>query len=182
MEKSEFYIKDLSGQKIWLFYDEINSVRKDILLFFDENNIEPVNLYLPSGQFPNEYWKYLTFNFDKKYAESEQYKRLIVDGSLAVLNGICADILDEPISSIVKTWNEISIEKEILPYLHNYVPETDKLKIAKEKLVYNFEFICKLTANDLDENGCLKTDFMTQSSKWFNENIIKDYYRRNAAT
>ncbi len=178
MIETGFYVIELTGDVRWLTYDEIHKVRKDILLYFDENIGESVSVLMPEKEFNLDYWKYISIGSDDKWAESEGYSKLIEEGCLALLNGIALDILDEPINLIRKEWRKISIE-QIIPYLENYYPKSRKLEIAKSHLQSIYGFIMKMTESDLNEHGMLKDFNLSIIGKWFDQNIVQDYYRWN---
>ncbi len=176
MEKTDFYITDLSGNKRWLTYEEIHKLRKDILLYFDENIGEPISILMPDGEFNLDYWKYISIDFDKEWAESEHYKKLIEEGCLAILNAITLEILEEPINKILKEWRKVSVD-EIIPYIEYYKPKHKKLVIAKNHLLRTFNFIKNLDHSNLDEYSMLKEFDLSISGKWFDLNIIQEYYK-----
>jgi hypothetical protein len=131
--EKDYYRIELAGNKVWLTDDEVHAVRMDILLYFDENVGEPVNVLVAHGQFNLPYWKYLSFQYEKEWAESEGYKKLVEEGSLALLNGMALELLDEPINIIRKRWQNATAA-EIILYLRQYQPRTDQLQIAKAYL------------------------------------------------
>ena len=178
MKETDFYITELSGNKIWLTYEEIHKVRKDILLYFDDNIGEAVSILMPAGEFNLDYWKYISIDFDKEWAESERYKKLIEEGCLALLNAITLEILEEPINGILKEWRKISVD-EIIPYINQYEPKNEKLTTAKSHLLRTFDFIKNLDHSDLDEYSMLKDFDLSLAGKWFDLNIIQDYYKWN---
>ena len=178
MKKTDFYVTELTGDKRWLTYEEIHKVRKDILLYFDDNIGETVTVLMPLGEFNLDYWKYLSIGFDKEWAESERYKRLIEEGCLALLNAITLEILEEPINGIIKEWRKISVDA-IIPYINQYEPKTDKLKTAKSHLQRTFGFIKNLDYSDLDEYAMLKEFDLSLAGEWFDLNIVQDYYQWN---
>ncbi|WP_299378963.1 hypothetical protein, partial [uncultured Kiloniella sp.] len=62
MSDSSFYRLSLEGKKVELSYLELHSIRKDILLYFDQNVGEALDPYLPFDVFKQEYWKYLSID------------------------------------------------------------------------------------------------------------------------
>lgn len=98
MDTSGFYRIELSGEKVAVGYGEIHALRKDILLYFDDNLEEPTHVFMPREQFTQEYWKYISLDFTTEWAESVQYKKLVQEGCLALLNGIALELLEEPIT------------------------------------------------------------------------------------
>lgn len=176
MEETDFYITNLDGQKIGVTYKEVYGIRRDVLIYFDENMGEPVNIIVPEEEFKLDYWKYLSIKFDKEWAESEGYKKVIEEGCLALLNGIALDILDEPIGIIKREWRGVKVEN-ILPYIQAYQPENDRLHKAKKYLLNVFHFIENFTEKDLDESNLLKEFDTSLIGKWFDENIVEEYFR-----
>jgi hypothetical protein len=57
----------------------------------------------------------------------------VEEGSLALLNGMALELLDEPINIIRKRWQNATAA-EIILYLRQYQPRTDQLQIAKAYL------------------------------------------------
>ena len=178
MKATHFYVTELSGNRRWLTYEELYKVRKDILLYFDDNIGEPVSILMPAGAFNMDYWKYISINFDKEWAETERYKRLIEEGCLALLNAITLEILEEPINGIIKAWRKVSVD-EIIPYITQYTPNNEKLKTAQSHLLRTFHFIQQLAPSDLDEFSMLKEFDLSIAGKWFDTHIVQDYYKWN---
>ncbi len=172
----DYYRVELDGSKVWLTYDEVHAVRKDILLYYDENAGEPVNVLLAPGQFNLPYWKYLSFGYKQEWAESERYKKLVEEGCLALLNGIALDLLDEPVNVIRKKWQNATAE-EIILYLKQYQPRTDQLQTAKAYLLRSYHFIDSLSNDDLDADGMLKHFDQAAAGRWFDEHIVREYFK-----
>jgi hypothetical protein len=178
---SFYYRVDLTGQQVGVSYDEIHALRKDILLYFDENLEEPLSILLADGQYTLPYWQYLSFGFAQEEAESFRYQRLVVEGCLALLNAIALDLLDEPLGILPKAWHQVPVE-QFLAYLALYRPTSTRLATAKAHLVRTFAFIQQLTPHDLDEHNCLKTFDLTMAGKWFQREIVEAYFTWRVAT
>lgn len=181
MDNSGFYRVELSGERVAVEYGEIHALRKDILLYFDDNLEEPISVLMPDGQFSCEYWKYISIDFAQEWAESVHYKKLVQEGCLAILNGIALELLDEPISVIRKEWQQVSVA-HILAYLEQFHATSDRLTTAKNHLLTTYRFIRDLTQEDLDDDGMLKTFSVVTAGKWFTEEIIQAYGKWRVTT
>lgn len=176
MIETNFYRIELNSEKIEISYAEIHNIRKDILIYYDDNFDEVINILISEENFRNEYWKFVSINFKTEFGESIKYKKLIEEGSLVLINGIILEILDEPIVNIKNTWNKTPI-KEILLYLKQYNPTTEKLKIAKTYLMNGLTFIDQFKNDDMDKDGFLKQSNVIDMANWFNKEIIQAYYK-----
>ena len=56
---SDFYRIELNGERVAVSFGEMHEIRKDILLYFDENIGEAIWVLMPDGQFVKPYWKFL---------------------------------------------------------------------------------------------------------------------------
>lgn len=178
MSDSSFYRLSLEGKKVELSYLELHSIRKDILLYFDQNVGEALDPYLPFDVFKQEYWKYLSINFDDHFGESVSYKDLIERGILALINGITLDILYQPVASMETAWGEQKISfDEIIPYVEAYRPSCQMLENGKTLVLDALNFIEQLTWNDVDENGDIISFDTSVQAVWFDENIVQEYFR-----
>ena len=178
---SDFYRIELNGERVAVSFGEMHEIRKDILLYFDENIGEAIWVLMPDGQFVKPYWKFLSIHFEQEWAESAKYKKVIEEGCLAVLNGIALDLLDQPITDEPKGWQgtEVSV---ILSYIHHYSPGSDKLESAKTHLLNTYSFITDFTRRDIDEDGMLIDFNPSTAGRWFDEEIVKCYYREQIKT
>ncbi|MBD0255951.1 MAG: hypothetical protein ICV83_09550 [Cytophagales bacterium] len=177
MKNAHFYRVGLNGERIWLDYLEVQALRKDLLLYLDENLGEAINIYMAPGAFNLDYWKYLTFSYAEEWAESDRYKPLIEEGCIAVLQGIILEMLCEPITHISRTWRRVHIS-EILPYVKNYHPDSERLLKARAILLEGMAFIANMAQEDLDANGMLKSFSFAPGANWIEQNIVKEYYNR----
>ncbi len=177
MSDSDFFRVDLDGNKIWLPYLEIHFVRRDILLYFDENVGDPLYILMPNNVYELDYWKYLSIGYDQKWAESERYSSLIESGCLVLVNGIAQEILYEPASNPDKVWRRGEINSAtILPYLHAYVPSNELLAEARSRLIQTFTDIDNLTIDSLDRDGQITSFDTVSTPMWFDKNIIQAYF------
>lgn len=179
MNDEDFFRTEIDGKKVWLPYSEIHAIRKDVLLFFDDNVGEPNNVLFAFKTYNLDYWKYISIDYDDKWAESESYTTLIEEGCLAILHGITLEILDENVNPRIKNWYSRNIHADtIIPYVENYKPKSDKLITAKTILSKNLSFIQNMSANDINEYGELKNYDLYTSAKWFDEQIVQKYFSR----
>lgn len=176
MSETDYYILQLDGSKRWLDYTELHKIRKDILLYFDDNLGEIDSVLMPLGEFELPYWEFISINFDKEWAESQHYKKLIEEGCLALLNGISLEILYEPVSRIHKNWQQTPAQ-EILSYIQVYQANNERLNTAKNHLIQTYKFIETLTDKDIDQDGLFKEFDTRIAGKWFSENIVQAYYK-----
>ena len=177
MTDSGFFRLRLDGSTAPIPYLELHFVRRDILLYFDENVGEPINVLMPLNVFKQDYWKFLSINFDQEWAESVRYKRLIERGCLALINGITLEILYEPMTNLEKTWSERKITvTEIIPYVENYVPSCPVLAEGKRSLLETLLFIKRTSPEDIDTNGDITNFDIVPTAKWFDENIVQEYF------
>ena len=181
MTDESFYRIELDGKRVAVSFEEIHEIRKDVLLYFDENIGEGIWVLLPDGQFIKPYWKFLSIDFEQKWAKSARYKKVVEEGCLAVLNGIALDLLDQPITDQPKGWQGTEIIT-ILSYINDYNPDSERLKLAKAHLLKTYDFISNLTRNDIDEDGMLITFNPSDAGKWFDEEIVKAYYKWQVKT
>ncbi|SNZ19457.1 hypothetical protein [Cohaesibacter gelatinilyticus] len=180
MSDSDFYIIDLSGNKVRVSYLDLHLIRRDLLLYFDENVGEPVHVLMPCNVYKQDYWKFLSIGYDKETAESVAYKNLIERGCLAFINGMTLEMLYEPASGI-KTWLEREISADaILPYIEAYQPSSPVLNEGKKFLISTLNFIDQLSPADFDEYGDIADFDLVTQAKWFDENIVREYYRTMA--
>lgn len=178
MSDTDFYRIDLSGKKVWLPYLDLHQIRRDILLYFDENVGEAFNILMPQNIYKHDYWKYLSIGFDNEWAESVRYQTLIERGCLTLINGITLEILDGLAIGLDKTWSERRVSAEmILPYMGAYQPGSPDLNEGKQFLMRTLNFIIQFTSSDLDANGALANFDLGAQAKWFDQNIIQNYYR-----
>jgi hypothetical protein len=175
-DNSGFYRTELDGTRIAVSFDEIHELRKDILLYIDENIGEIIGVLLLPSIFNKPYWKFLSIDFTQEWAESTKYQKVIEEGCLAILNGIALDLLDQPVYPIPKSWQETDLNT-ILSYLNHYNPKTDRLKIAKSSLLQTYTFIASLTFNDLDKDGMLVSFNPAERGRWFDKEIVQAYYK-----
>jgi hypothetical protein len=181
MDNTGFYRVELNGEKVAVEFDEIHSLRKDILLYFDDNLEEPTNVLMPDGQFRCAYWKYLSIDSTQEWAESVHYKKLVQEGCLAILNGIALELLDQPIGMIRKEWQQVSVA-HILSYIEHFQTTSAKLLTAKSHLLTTYHFLRDLTPEDLDREGMLRTFNLVTAGKWFTKEIIQAYGKWRVTT
>jgi hypothetical protein len=181
MANDSFYRIELDGTRVPVSFEEIHKIRKDVLLYFDENIGECIWVLMPDGQLINSYWKFLSLNFEQEWAESVRYKKVVEEGCLAVLNGIALDLLDQPITDQPKGWKGTEITT-ILSYINHYNPDSERLKLAKAHLLKTYNFILNFTRNDIDEDGMLINFNPADAGKWFDEEIVKAYYKWQVKT
>lgn len=175
-DNSGFYRTELNGLRIAVSFDEIHELRRDIFLYFDENIGEIISILLPQSKFDKPYWKFLSIDFTQEWAESTSYKKIIEEGCLALLNGIALDLLDQPISTIPKSWQENNFDS-ILSYINHYTPKTDRLRIAKSYLLQTYTFIANAALNDFDADGMLLSFNPAEGGRWFDKEIVQAYYK-----
>jgi hypothetical protein len=173
--ENNFYRIELNGEKTWFDFDEIHILRKDILIFMDDNIGEFGDYVMPLNQYHLEYWKYISINYEEEWAESKRYKRLIEEGCLNLLNGISCELLYEPVSDIKKEWYGTDVNV-IIKYIEAYTPSTDKLLTAKNYLLENYMYIKNFSWQDVDDEQCLINSNKYTIGKWFDSNIVKSYY------
>ncbi|UOG77403.1 hypothetical protein MTX78_23965 (plasmid) [Hymenobacter tibetensis] len=176
-----FYRIECTGEKVAVSFDEMHALRKDILLYFDDNAEETTSILLADRQYTLPYWKYLSVAFTQEWAESARYQKLVVEGCLALLHAIALDLLDEPFGRITKEWQGESVERLLL-YLRQYNPLSEKLAIAQRHLVRTFSFIVQLTPTDLDESNFLKGFDRSIAAIWFKEQMVQAYFTGRLTT
>lgn len=178
MNDSGFFRVDLSGQKVLLPYLELHLIRRDILLYYDENVGEEFNILMPLNVYKHDYWKFLSIGFDKEWAESVRYKSLIERGCLALINGMTLEMLYEPGSSLEKSWSERKVGVDtILPYVDAYQPSCPSLCEGRRLLIGTLKFIEQFSPSDLDKNGEIAGFDLMTPANWFEENIVQEYFR-----
>ncbi len=181
MSDSGFYRIDLDGTKVWLPYLDLHLIRRDILLYYDENVGEAFNVLMPLNVYRHDYWKFLSIGFDKEWAESVRYKTLVERGCLALINGMTLEMLYEPASSVEKTWSEREIGADaILPYIEAYQPSCTILSEGRALLINTLKFIDQFSPSDLDRNGEITGFDLMTAANWFEENIVQEYFRTMA--
>ena len=171
-----FYRTELSGERMLVSFDEIHELRKDILLYFDDNIGEKICVLLPNGKFDKSYWQYISISFEQEWAESVKYKKVVEEGCLALLNGISLELLDQPTSLINKVWLGTNISV-IISYLECYKPSSERLELAKCYLLKTYHFILKSTFNDLDRDGMIIEFNPAEAGEWFDKEIVQEYFR-----
>lgn len=178
MSDSNFYRIDLNGDKVWLQYLDAFLIRRDILLYFDENVGDTHNIFMPLHVYKQDYWKFLSIRYDKEWAGAVLHQTLIERGCLALINGITLEMLYEPKVWLDNTWSEREIGADtILPYVEAYQPSSQKLSEGREFLINTLRFIINFSSSDLDQNGeILYSDLLVQA-KWFDEHIVQEYFR-----
>jgi len=176
-DNSGFHRIELDGSKIAVTFDEIHDLRRDILLYFDENIGETISIFLLPSGFNKPYWKFISIGFTQEWAESTRYQMLIEEGCLALLNGIALDLLDYPILTIPKKWQESNLEI-IFSYIDHYNPKTERLRLAKSYLLETYSFIKDATTNDFDKHGMLLSFNPAEAGRWFDKEIVQAYYQR----
>jgi len=178
MDNMQFFRITLSGEKTWLPDFEIHNLRKDILMYYDDNVGEPLNVYLAHDAYKLDYWKYLSIGFEDQLGETERHKSFIEYGCLALINGITLDILDEPIPNYDMSWLPRGIKVEdMLPYLESYVPTNKIAETAQTHLLERLSFIAKIKKDDIDEYGLLKDFDLLTSAQWFDHEIVRAYFK-----
>jgi hypothetical protein len=177
---SPFYRVELSGERVGVEYAEVHALRKDILLYFDENVAEATSILLAEGQYQLPYWQYLSLSFEEEWAESAHYQRLVEEGCLALVNGIALDLLDQPLGRLDNEWPGGSVPRVLL-YLGQYRPTSPKGATAKAHLVRTFSFIESLSPADIDENGMLIHFDPSLAGRWFNQELVRSYFQWRVA-
>ena len=172
---SPFYRIELNGERVGVEFAEIHALRKDILLYFDDNLEEDIFVLLPQGQFQLAYWQYLSVSFEHQWAESVHYQKVVEEGCLALLNGIALELLDQPITRLRNEWPGISVP-QVLAYLHQYQPSSPRLATAKAHLVRTYSFINALAPEDVDADGLLTHFNPGLAGGWFKQEIIHAYF------
>jgi len=181
MSDCDFFRVRLDGTKAPIPYLDLHYVRRDVLHYFDENVGDPIYVLLPRNVYEHDYWKFLSIGFDREWAESARYARLIERGCLALINGITLDILDCASNGLNKTWSERNVTvEEITPYVENYAPTCPTLVDGRRQLLETLSFIDGMSAKDFDKHGELSTFNIAPTAQWFDENIVQDYFRSMA--
>gem|GEM_PF-4305276 len=176
-DDSGFYRTELDGSRIAVSFAEIHELRKDILLYFDENIGEIISVFLLPSNFTKAYWKFISIDFTQEWAESTRYQKMIEEGCLALLNGIGLDLLDQPVSTISQNWQETNFNS-ILTYINHYSPKSDRLATAKSYLLHTYTFLANVTFSDFDKDGMLVSFNPAEAGRWFDKEIIQAYYKR----
>lgn len=171
---SPFYRVELGGERIEVGFAEVHSLRKDILLYFDDNLEEDISVLMAEGQYRLAYWQYLSLSYEQKWAESVHYQKLVEEGCLSLLNGIALEILDQPITRLDCGWPGVSVP-QMLAYLHHYHPSSPRLATAKAHLTRTFSFIQSLSSEDVDGDGMLTHFNPVLAGKWFRDEIVRPY-------
>jgi hypothetical protein len=180
MNDNGFYRVELTGERVPVDFKEIHALRKDILLYFDDNVGEKIYVLLPHGQLHQPYWQFLSLRFDQEWAESAHYQKLVEEGCLALLNGIALDLLDQPIVPGSPHWQSIDIEL-ILRYIRHYQPTSDRLATARQHLLRTYEFLLAFGPADIDEDGMLVQFELGLAGAWFDQEIVQAYFRWRTA-
>lgn len=171
---SSFYRNELNGERVSVEFAEIHALRKDILLYFDDNREEDISVLMPQGQYQLAYWQYLSVSFEQEWAESVRYQKLVEEGCLALLNGIAMELLDQPITCLRPEWPGVSVPL-VLTYLHQYRPSSPRLATAKAHLVRTYSFIESLSPQEVDADGMLTRFNPVLGGEWFKQEIVRAY-------
>jgi hypothetical protein len=182
MDEAPFYIEEPDGTASPVSFLEAHFVRRDILLYFDENVGEQTEPLIRTDVYRQDYWKFLSINYfpDNQWAESEKYRSLIEKGCLTLLSGIASDLLYEPTGTpfISKTWSDRTIHAStILEYVQAYRPSSGLLSDGQKLVIDALKFIEAVTPNDIDEDGCFVNFNNYHMTQWFDENVIQAYFR-----
>ena len=181
MEQAPFFRTDLDGRKIPVSFEEINPIIRDIVLYFEVNLNEPLNVLLVPECHKVAYWKYLSISWDApEFSESKRYAWLCQRGCLALLNGLSIDFLDDQMVVGSVVWDKAkSLAHDSLPYLKQYEPSDEVLEAGREFLINTFKFIAEMSAQDLDEDG-MPNIYLNSQGSWFTKNVVGDYFRSTA--
>ena len=157
----------------------MHALRKDILLYFDDNVEEDTRILLADGQYSQAYWQYLSHWFEQEWAESVHYQKLVKERGLVLLNGIALELLDQPIT-LGCEWPGGGVP-HLLRYLHRYQLTSPRLATGKAHRLRTFPFLESLSLQDVDTDGLL-TDFKPSlAGAWFNQEIVCAYLYRLGA-
>ena len=180
MEQPHFFRTDLTGQQVPISWREMHEVRRDILVYFEDNLNEEMNVLVLAEYSALNYAQYLSVSIGEEVEESERYAWLCERGSLALLNGMLLDVLTEPLWEGRDLWDMgKDLAQSSLPYLKSYKPNESNLETGREFLINAMEFTSQMSADDLDINGEVNFPVRTQAA-WFTKNIIGDYFRSTA--
>jgi hypothetical protein len=181
MEQAFLARTDLEDRNIAVSFEELHPVLRDIVHYFEVNLNEPQNILILNKYSRLEYWKYLSISWKPpENAESARYAWLCERGCLALLNGMSLDFLTDQLVGDSDFWlQRKAMAHSALPYLKHYEPSDELLIQGREFLIKVFEFIEKMTPQDLDDEGMLGFDARPQGP-WFTRNIVGDYFRSTA--
>ncbi|RAK70268.1 hypothetical protein [Hymenobacter edaphi] len=176
MDESGFYRVELTGARVPVSFAAIHALRQDILLYFDDNLGEGINVLLPYEQLCQPYWQFLSIGFDQERAESAHYQKLVEEGCLALLNGLALDLLDQPPAPESPHWQSFDIEL-ILRYIQQYQPASPRLATARQHLLRTYDFIRRFGPHDTNADGLLVGFDPAPAGAWFDREIVQAYFR-----
>jgi len=168
------FIKLLDNSFREIDWTELNQLKKDILWIYDENLNDIGNAFIPKYSFRLNYWEYLTLDGDNWSNENE--KDFFTGGVLTILLCHCSEYIN------IAAGDQGVFDRQDLPiiqrYVQNYLPNNQKEKLIKEKLLLGLSISLSMTEDELKN-----TDFVHVDNEKYYKNIniignaiIKDYY------
>ncbi len=169
------YIYSLDKVKREVKFDELNEIVKDILWFFHENVDDPINAFVPPYSFNKSYWKYLNIDGDKFFYDQDKF--LIVEGCMAIINGMICEYIDIP-GGIRDIFENIDM-KEIIEYVNDFQPTNEKQTKLKEITLLGLDIANSITASDFyknEEYNHENLDEYYELTRWIDQNVTKKYF------
>lgn len=167
------WIEKLDGEKREVDFPELFSLKKDILLFFDDAIGEGslCNSYLPKYAYDKPYWEYLLLDGDEYFYEDEKFFYLA--GCLCLIIAMSHEYLDyasgdreifgvHSLTDIEKYIQRLNSENAVIVELSNLA--LLGLRLVNEAVLNSDEYEHP-ELNQLYEGG-----------RWVHDSVILEYY------